>query len=123
MVQFTKNGYRKTLSTYINMVDFDVGYYKLIYVRTYTSPIHNVLNELFSRIKIFDYSNDKRIHAILRVFENSAQNVNKKQGFTDISYSHYHYIGMDPSATFIIYKPTSCIRYESQFIETDLHST
>lgn len=123
MVRFTKNGYRKTLSTYINHADFDIGYYKLIYVRTYTSPIHNVLNELFSRIKIFDYSNDKRIHAILRVFETSAQNVNKKQGFTDISYSHYHYIGMDPAASFIIYKPTSCIRYESQFIETDLHST
>lgn len=120
---FTKNGYRKTLSTYINMVDFGIGYYKLIQVRTYSSPTHNILHELFSRIKIFDYSNDKHIHAILRVFETSADNANKKQGFTDISYSHYHYIGMDPSVSFIICKPTSCIRYESQFIEQNLHAT
>jgi hypothetical protein len=117
MFQFTKNGYRKTLSTYVNHLDFDIGYYKLVYVRTYTSPIHNVLNELFSRIKIFDYSNDKHIHTILRIFETSDTVIGKHNAFTDVSYIHYHSIGMNPSATFIISKFARQIRYDSQFTD------
>ena len=109
MNKFTITPYRKTIANYLHCkhLDIDIGYYKLIKVRTYTSAVHEILNDLFARAKIKDYSTDKRIYITVCICDPT-----NNRPIIDLSYVHYHSIGIDPLYTFEMNLNNRLIRHE-----------
>ena len=109
MNKFTPNSFRKIITTYLCNKAFTVNnrYYKHIRVRTYTSEFHERLNELFSRVKVAAFSTKSRIYTTLRIYHSQ----NPKR-FIDLTYVHYHSIGIDPLYTFEMNSNNRLIRHE-----------
>jgi hypothetical protein len=126
MSKFMQTEYKKVLYNYLYCKDIDskIGYYKTVSVRTYTSVIHETLNALFSRIRIFDYSNSKHIHVILQIYNklqcsSSSSNLlapEKNNTLLYISYVHYHSIGMEPLSSVIIPTSATQTRYDATIV-------
>lgn len=109
MNKFTPTPFRKIITHYLRNNEFDHNniYYKHILVRTYTSEVHERLNELFSRVKVKDFSTNNRIYTTVRIYHSK-----KPNHFIDLSYVHYHSIGIDPLYTFEMNINDRLIRHE-----------